>query len=135
MGFLAQETCRAVGEGPERATKIIRGLEHFSEERLTEQGLFSLEKRRLCRDLLVAFWFLKGAYKQEGGQLFTRSHSDRTKGNGFKLKERRFRLDDRRKFSTQRVVRCWNRLPSEAVSALSMEVLKARLDRALGSLV
>ena len=47
----------------------------------------------------------------------------------------KFRLDIRRKFFTQRVVRHWNRLPKEAVDAPSLEAFKARLDVALGSLV
>ena len=44
-------------------------------------------------------------------------------------------MDVRGKFFTMRVVRCWIGLPREVVDAPSLEVFKARLDGALGSLV
>jgi len=97
-------------------------------------GLFSLEKRRLRGDLIAAFQYLKGAYKEDGGRLFSRACSDRTRGNDFRLKEGRFTLDIRKKFFTVRVVKHWHRLPRKAVVACSLEVFKARLDGALSSL-
>ena len=116
-----------------RATKMIRE-HHPYEDRLKELG-FSLEKRRLRGDLIADFQYLKGAYKQEGSQLFERVDNSRTRGGGFKLKEGRFIMDVRGKFFTERVVRCWNRLPIVSVDALSLGVFKARLDGSLGSLV
>ena len=59
----------------------------------------------------MIFWYLKGAYKQEGECLFARVDSDRIRGNGLKLRQGRFRLDIRKKFFTQRVVTHWNSCP------------------------
>ncbi|KFQ71102.1 hypothetical protein N335_07591, partial [Phaethon lepturus] len=119
-----------------RATKMIRGLEHLScEDAPRELELFSLEKRRLWGDLIAAFQYLKGAYNKDGDRLLSRALSDRTRGNGFKLKEGRFRLDIRKKFFTVRVMRHWSRFPRAAVDSSFLEVFKARLDGALNNLV
>jgi len=74
---------------------MITGLEHLScEDRMKELGLFSLEKRRLQGHLFVAFQYLKRDYKHE-------VDSDRTRENGFKLKEGRFRSAVWEKFFTE----------------------------------
>jgi len=114
---------------------MIRGLEHLSyEARLRELGLFILEKRRLWADLIAAFQYLKGPTKKLE-RVFTRVCSDRTRSNGFKLKEGKFRLDRRKKFFTMSVVRHWNKLSRDAMASPSMKVFKARLDGALSTLV
>ena len=114
---------------------MIRGLQHLPyNDRLRELGLLSLEKRRLRGELIAAFQDLQGASKQEGRQLFERGDKSRTRGNGLKLKEGRLRLDvgevlysESGEVLNSCPERLWMPRPS-------VEVLKARLDGALGSL-
>jgi len=72
---------------------------------------------------------------KDGENIFSRACCDRTRSNGFKLREGRFRLDIRRKFFTIRVVKHQTRLPREAVDAPSLETFKARFHGALNNLV
>jgi len=115
---------------------MIRGMEHLSyKERLRELGLFSLEKRRLWGDLIAAFQYSTGAYKKDGDKHFSRACCNRARGNVFRLKEGRFRLDIRKRFFTMRIVKHWTRLPREVVNAPCLETFKPRLDRALSNLI
>ena len=118
-----------------RATKMVKGLEGKTyEEWLRSLGLFSLEKRRLRGDLITVYSFLTRG-SGEADDLFSVITSDRTHGNGVKLRQGKFRLDIRKRFFTERVVAHWTRLPSEVITAPSLSEFKKQLDCALSHMV
>ena len=90
----------------------------------------SLQRREGCGE---TFQYLQGAHKQDGDSLCTQSDRDRTRGSGFKLKEKRFMLDVRTKFLTQRVLRHRNRWLKEVVDVPFLEEVNTMLNGAQGS--
>lgn len=76
--------------------------------------------------------YLEGSYMMDGSRLFTKVCSNRTRGNGFKLKEDKFQLNTRNNYFIVSVVRHGNR---EVLDIPSLEIFKTKLDGALSSLI
>ena len=99
-------------------------------------GLSSLEKRRLRGDLIALCSFLRRGSGEGGAELFfSLGSGDRMRGNGLKLCQAKFRLDIRKHFFTERVVKHWNRLPRDVDDAPSLSVFKRHLDNALNNML
>ena len=108
-------------------TRVLPGLEDMDyEERLNKLGLFSLERRRMRRNLIEVYKIMTGLDRVDSQSLFPGSI---TQGHRLKMRGRKFKRDARGKFFTQRMVNAWNALPEEVVEADSMTMFKRHLDR------
>jgi len=86
-------------------------------------GQFSIWLSVVPQDGMWARHGPQGSHRKAGEGLFIRACSDRTRRNGFRLEDGRFRLDVRMKFFTVQMVRHW--WPIRVADAPSLEAIKA----------
>ncbi|KAK4815516.1 hypothetical protein QYF61_003074 [Mycteria americana] len=99
-----QERCRQTGEGPKEGHKDDQGLENLPyEERLRVRFLLPGEDESQGRTS-SQFSSTSRVSKEHRGSLFTRSHMEKTRGNGCKLHQERFHLNIRKKFFAVKTV-------------------------------
>jgi len=79
--------------------------------------------------------YLKGGCQKDRAKLFSVVPSNRTRGNGHKMKHRKFQLNMRKNLFPLRVTEHRNRLPREVAESTSLEIFKTRLDAVLCSLL
>ena len=104
----------------------LRGLSYS--ERLKELGLPTLQSRRERGDMITVYRFLKG-FDRINSQQFCECGRSRTRGHNMKIRKGVARRDVRKHFFSHRVVKNWNSLNEEGVSARSIHSFKEKYDR------
>ena len=125
-----KKRCSEVEEVQRRATKLLAHLKDKSyPERLKTLHLPSLEHRRLRGDMIEVYKYLHDFYKVDSPKLpYAKLETRILRGNSMKLQKVRSRLEVRSNYFTNRVVNEWNSLPSNVVTAPTLNSFKSRLD-------
>ncbi|XP_063371820.1 uncharacterized protein LOC134660049 [Cydia amplana] len=112
-------------------TKLPRQLKNKPyEERLKELKLTTLKHRRERGDLIETYKILSGHYDlKDFHEMFKRNNNTRLRGHHLKLERHKSHSNPYKHFLSNRVVRAWNKLPEDVVSAQNVNQFKNQLDK------
>ena len=94
-------------------------------------GIYSLETRRLRGQLIQVFKIINDF--DEIKNILVLDNNSITRNNGLKLRGKTFKTDIAKNFFTNRIVDVWNKLPSDVVSANTINEFKNRIDKLFNS--
>ena len=114
-------------------TKNIYSVKHLNyEERLKKLNLPSLEFRRLRGDLIQTFKITNEFYdKKTVTSLFELNNNRMLRGHRLKITKKHVNKSQFKNFFTNRIVNCWNDLPSFIIEADSVNSFKNKIDEHL----
>jgi ribonuclease P/MRP protein subunit RPP40 len=116
-----------------RVTRLVVGSKGKGyEDRLQMLGLKTLETRRIRGDLIEVFKILRGIDNVDERLFFSKAISN-TRGHDLKLYKHSCRLDCRKYCFSHRVVEIWNKLPDSAVTCITVNSFKNRIDKFMES--
>jgi ribonucleases P/MRP protein subunit RPP40 len=100
-----------------RATKLVRGISQLSyNERLQALKLPTLQYRRKRGDMITTYKLFHGLIDADPSKFF-KLNDNKTRGHKFKIVLNKCRLDVRKNFYSQRIIKEWNCLPASIVEA------------------
>ena len=112
------------------ATKLVPSLRSLPyEERLCRLKLPSLMHRRRRGDMIHVYKIMSGMDRIDPGLFFHQLVHTVTRGHSQKIHKKRFRLDVRGSFVSQRIVGDWNSLPENVIMSDTLDCFISRLDR------
>ena len=113
-----------------RFTKRLPGYSALDyPTRLTSLEQYSLEKRRIVHDLVLAYKFVFRLVDVQTSNFFTlRNDAVPTRGNPYKVLLNTSRVNVRRHFFTERIALIWNSLPPNVVDYRSLSSFKRTIN-------
>ena len=118
----------AIENVQQRATRVLPCLRGKTYPGILKiLGLLTFEYRRERADMDQVYKIMNGIDMVNKETLFTTSQYVGTRGHSFKIYKKRFRLNIRGNYFSNRIVEQWNELPEHTVMVPTLNILRLDL--------